>query len=116
MSLRIFSLSSLVALCACGADPPPHEPPREKIACALDLKLESVPVCTLERNGALLIVHRPDGGFRRFELSEGVLRPADGAEYFSVTPSADGGFAIRNAEDIYYIPLAPPGQSDVPHP
>ncbi len=58
----------------------------EKIACAVGGASNLKEVCSLERvemhDGLRLVVHHPDGGFRRFEVrSDGNgLAPADGAD------------------------------------
>ena len=79
MSMRIFSLGSLLALSACGVQPAGEKPSGEAIACALDDAPEFADVCTLERSGAEVVVHRPDGGFRRFAASAEGFAPIDGA-------------------------------------
>lgn len=58
----------------------------EKIACAVGGASDLKEVCSVQRITAddvvQLVVHHPDGGFRRFEIrSDGTgLAPADGAD------------------------------------
>jgi hypothetical protein len=107
MFLRISSaLGLLAALAACGAASPP--PKGEKVDCAIGDAADLAPVCTLERAGDGIVVHHPDGSFRRFtrDAASGGLIPRDGAE--ALVPAGDG-FAI--GPDRYRIPaslIAPP--------
>ena len=83
MSLRISSaLSALVLLAACGSESPP--PPGDDIECAIGAGTEFASVCKLERIAGTqeIVIHHPDGGFRRltFDPSTGALAPRDGAD------------------------------------
>ena len=117
--MRTFSLVALVALAGCGQAPQGEPPPGETIACALDGAAEFADTCTLERSGPQLVVHRPDGGFRRFMVEgKGVqpldgadaatIAPLDGADAATATPLASGGLEIAIAGDRYRIPADAP--------
>ena len=105
MSLRISSAALALMLGACGAASP--APEGDTIDCAIGEAADLVPVCILERSGAGIVIHHPDGSFRRFARdSSGALIPGDGAE--ALVPAADS-FAV--GPDRYRIPpalLAPP--------
>ena len=107
MYLRISSaLGLIVALAACGAGSPPPE--GEKVDCAIGEAADLAPVCILERVGDGIVVHHPDGSFRRFivDPAKGMLIPRDGAE---VLVPAEDSFAV--GADRYRVPpalLAPP--------
>jgi hypothetical protein len=102
MYLRISSaIALLAALAACGAGSPPPE--GEKVDCAIGDAADLAPVCILERAGDGIVVHHPDGSFRRFTFdpAKGVPTPRDGAEV--LVPAGDG-FAV--GPDRYRIPPA----------
>jgi len=91
MSLRISSLALAALLAACGSASP--EPEGEAIECAIGPGAEFSAVCTLEIvSEGEIVIHHPDGGFRRFTRSADTpleLVPADGADLMvSQTPSA----------------------------
>ena len=85
--MRIFSLALVLVLAACG-QPRVEGPPGDSIACDLTALGEFAQVCTAERKGSLLIVHHPDGGFRRFNIlsNEPGIAVADGADQLSFAP------------------------------
>ncbi len=108
MSMRIFSLALIAALAACsgGKDAAKGTP----IDCALDSSADFARDCMLEATagdkGTVLVVHRPDGGFRRLVPIHGgaSVAAADGAEEAAVT-SKDGGLEVRLGADRYRLPL-----------
>ena len=106
--MRTFSLVALVALAGCGQAPQGEPPPGETIACALDGATEFADTCTLERSGPQLVVHRPDGGFRRFMVEGKGVQPLDGADAATIAPLASGGLEIAIAGDRYRIPADAP--------
>lgn len=116
MSLRIFSPLPLVLLAACGgAESPP--PVGETVDCAIGAASDLGSDCTLERVAGTqeIVIHHPDGGFRRFvtDAATGGLAPMDGAD--SLVPQTGEGGAVQFAvgEDRYSIPadlLAPAAQ------
>jgi hypothetical protein len=115
MCLRTSSaLAALLAACA-EASPPP---PGEAVACAIGEGAALAPDCTLEQvaGGGEIVLHHPDGGFRRFrsDPATGGLVPGDGAEV--LVPEAGDGDALAFAigTDRYRIPLSmlgPPATS-----
>lgn len=78
----------LLAACSPGAS---SAPSGDLIDCALGGAADFTHDCSVERseqNGdPVLIVHQPDGGFRRFTVLDGgkSLGAADGAEALAVT-------------------------------
>lgn len=83
MSLRISSALVLLPLLAgCAEESPP--PPGDVVECAIGAGAELSPVCTLEQvaGSAELVLHHPDGGFRRLtrDPATGMLAPLDGAD------------------------------------
>jgi hypothetical protein len=103
-----------LVLAACSGSPagtadtdPSH--PAEKTDCAISGAADYKPVCTVERSETGLVVHHPDGGFRRFELGEGDnrIRPADGAEAAQWRELADGRVEVVVGQDRYRLKLAP---------
>jgi hypothetical protein len=115
MSTRISSLAVLAVLAACsqGAAPPPD--PDSLIECALGGAAEFARECPVERvyvqNVLELTVRHPDGGFRRFAVTEDgrVVAPADGAEAAAVSPREGGEIEVAVGADRYRIPAAMAG-------
>lgn len=106
MSLRTSSaLAGLAMLAGCGAQSPP--PDGELMACAIGSGAEFADVCRLERvaGSQEVILHHPDGGFRRlnFDPATGTLAPLDGAEPLVIE---DGGGTLQLAigPDRYRVP------------
>lgn len=90
MSTRISSLALAMLLAGCGADPvsQPAQQAGQTVACG-PVGETLLPVCTVERSDdGLLILHHPDGGFRRLQMKGNVILAADGAELASVTHPA----------------------------
>lgn len=109
MCLRISSALFLPALlAACGSESPP--PPGDEIDCAIGAGADFSPVCTLETvaGGAQIILHHPDGGFRRLTRDPATagLVPRDGAEPLVTETSGEGVMQFAVGEDRYRIPLA----------
>ena len=115
MSLRISSAGLALALLgACGDTSP--APEGEAIACAIGQDADFAEDCTLERvaGGDAVILHHPDGGFRRIMLdpATGVPVAADGAESV-VIEQADDAVQFAIGPDRYRIPR---GTSATPAP
>jgi hypothetical protein len=109
MCLRISSALGLLALlAACGGESPP--PPGDEVDCAIGAGAAFSPVCTLEKvaGGDELVLHHPDGGFRRLmrDPATGSLVPVDGAEPLVSEASVDGGVQFAIGSDRYRIPEA----------
>ena len=109
MSMRIFSLSFLLALAACGVSKT-ETAPGETLDCALDGAAEFAQVCSVERSGAQVTVRRPDGGFRRLEIAtDGRVNSLDGADPATVTALGDGTIELKIGGDRYRLkPEKPP--------
>ena len=114
MCLRISSLllaAAGVAACGAGDSPPP---PGEAVECAIGTGADVLPVCTLERAGDAIILHHPDGGFRRLarDPATGTFAAFDGAEPLVPEAGGEGRVAFAIGADRYRIPaslLDPPG-------
>ncbi len=90
MSTRISSLLALLFVAGCDADPvsQPAQQVGQTVACG-PVGETLLPVCTVERSDdGLLILHHPDGGFRRLQMQGNMIVAADGAELASVTHPA----------------------------
>jgi hypothetical protein len=114
MSLRISSalpaLPALALLAGCGAAESPR-PPGDLIECAIGAGAAFANVCTLEPLMAgtqQIIIHHPDGGFRRliFDPATGTLAAADGAEPLVLEP-AQGVIQFAVGSDRYRISREP---------
>ena len=116
MFLRISSAPGLLALlAACGSESPP--PPGDKIDCAIGAGADFSLVCTLEKRAeaGVLVLHHPDGGFRRLgrDPATGGLAPLDGAEPLVSDGIIEGKMQFALGGDRYRIPealLDPPPQ------
>ena len=108
---RLVAFAGLtMALAACGSAPEPSA--GERIACALDGTKDFANVCRLERDGPRFSVHRPDGGFRRFEPVEGQsIHLIDGADAAIVLPRANGLTELVVEGDRYLVRVARPRDS-----
>ena len=114
ISERLFVCAGLtLALAACGSAPEP--PASERVACALDGAKVFAEVCRLERDGPRFSVHRPDGGFRRFEPVKGQsIHLIDGADV-AQQGTLDGGMVeLRIGDDRYRLKLETPGSAAKP--
>ncbi len=107
MSLRISSALGLFALlAACGAEESPP-PPGDTLECALGAGAALSPVCTLEvvAGGAEIILHHPDGGFRRLarDPASNTLTPRDGADPLMIEADDTDALTIAIGADRYRI-------------
>ncbi len=83
-----------------------------KIECALDGEEAFQSICTSESlsdaSGAKLIIRRPDGGFRRFDVlppEDGRgLAASDGAEVAKITIVEDNKIMVTLGADRYILP------------
>ena len=114
MYLRTFScFLALSILTGCEATQTP-EPEGESIDCAIGAGAEVGSNCTLEwigeAGGREFLIHHPDGGFRRFtvsDVSSGVAL-TDGAEELEmVEPAPQGFWQFSVAGDRYLVPIPP---------
>lgn len=105
MSLRISSATLLLLLlsAACGDGPATavaQGDPAAHVACAHGAAPETT--CRLEHDGEILVIRRPDGGFRRFEIGgDGLPHTADGADDAAVGRQANGSLTVRIGDDRY---------------
>lgn len=108
ISERLVAIACMTtALAACGSAS--EQPPGERIPCALDGAKDFAEVCRLERDGPRFSIHRPDGGFRRFEPVEGQgIHSIDGADAAIVLPRANGFSELVIEGDRYLIRVARP--------
>ncbi|RKF23230.1 hypothetical protein D6851_01755 [Altericroceibacterium spongiae] len=96
-------------LTACSGGDGQADPVGEPIACALNGADDFTSDCFVERkqvDGVLtLIVHHPDGGFRRFDVQANGsgLAASDGAD-MAVTKMADNGIEVTLDGDRYQFP------------
>ncbi len=111
-TLKHLALPCILALSACAQSEP--EAAGERIACALDGAPDFSEVCTLERDGPRFSVHRPDGGFRRFEPVEGQgIRSIDGVDAAVFIPRDDGITELAVDGDRYLVRVVkPPGSPE----
>jgi len=106
-TLKHFAVPSVLALSACAPSEP--EAAGERIACALDGATDFAEVCLLERDGPRFSVHRPDGGFRRFEPVEGQgIRSIDGVDAAVLIPRDDGITELAVDGDRYLVRVVKP--------
>ena len=118
MSLRISSAPALVlAITGCGAEQASPPPPGDTVECAIGAGAELSAVCTLEQVAASgeIIIHHPDGGFRRLgrDAQSGALIPLDGAELLVPEEVGVDLLAFAVGTDRYRIPgtlLEPPAR------
>lgn len=107
MSLRTFSaLAAFAVLAACGAPESPP-PPGDDIECAIGTGAAFASVCKMERVAGTqqIIIHHPDGGFRRvtFDPATGALAPLDGADPLMLE-QGEGVIQFALGTDRYRIP------------
>lgn len=108
-----LALAGVLMLSSCSQPEP--EPPGERIACALDGATEFAEVCTLERDGPRFSLHRPDGGFRRFEPVAGQgIRSIDGVDAAVLVARDDGMTEVSVDGDRYLVQVVNPGGPPTP--
>ena len=110
--VRVVALA-LVLLAACNSSNEVPETTADtdgKLFCAVGGTPEMTQSCLLERvdspEGQVLVVHHPDGGFRRFRIvrdGRGVV-PADGAEPSKLYIVADNMIDVAVGGDRYRFP------------
>lgn len=110
MSTRTSSLLVTVALLLGACAPESGAPDGEKIDCALGRGEAFKANCTLQiaanENETFLVIHHPDGDFRRFVFSPatGGFLTADGADTLETFVDRDGVREIKLADNRYRIP------------
>lgn len=107
MFLRISSAGlALAMLAGCGgAESPP--PAGETIACAIGKDAPFAEVCTMEQvaGSGQIVLHHPDGGFRRlsYDPATGIVAALDGADAV-VIEQGEGALQFAVGPDRYRIP------------
>lgn len=109
--LSYIAIFALLASCGDGSSSQTSQAAAaERIECALAGAKSFERVCTTEtvpgEKGKMLIVHHPDGGFRRFNiLTDGRgLAPADGFDETTIDILGGGKIEVRSGDDIYRLP------------
>jgi hypothetical protein len=96
------ALALLLAGCGSAGSAPQALVRDASIACALDGAKQWREDCTAEQVHGGLVIHHPDGGFRRLVLTPGGYEAADGAQ--AVQASISGGMVeITLGADRYRI-------------
>lgn len=109
MSLRISSavLGGVLGLAACAPAAAPL--PGEAVECAIGKASTLAFACTLEREptAGRIVLHHPDGGFRRlsFDPETRALTAADGAERVSNLASEGDHLVFALGKARYRVPL-----------
>lgn len=101
-------LAGLAAACSGGGAAP--VPDGDTVACAVGGAADFAEGCLVERvheaGSDILVLHHPDGGFRRLiVLPSGGLIAADGAATAEVTEQ-QGVFEVTLEQDRYRVPQA----------
>ena len=104
-----------LVLAACGSDEDGGFPgesrsgaPVERVACArgdAPLASDCIVERTGESDGALLVIHHPDGGFRKLRRRGNAVEAVDGAASAMVQRQGDM-LEVRVGEDRYRLPIA----------
>jgi hypothetical protein len=102
-------IAPALALLLAGCGPSAPEPQASAKAAAIGCSLQGAPdfrlACTAEKAGGQLLIHHPDGGFRRLTVVPGGFETADGA-LRAMSDVAGGVVELAIGEDRYRIPLA----------
>ncbi len=81
-----------------------------KVECALEGSERFERTCSTEQINAdgakMLVIHHPDGGFRRFDiLTDGRgLAPADGFDETRIAVREGGMIEVSSGDDVYRLP------------
>jgi len=113
MTMRTTSLMllGLLALTACSkpkavAMQPTSEGGSDGVPCQVAGEKDFDPVCAIDVMGDVIVVRQPDGGFRRFRITDdgkGVAA-ADGAERAKVTVTGDRQIEVAIGGNRYLLP------------
>ena len=112
--MRALVFAPLLLFAGCGDEPAPEhnafaETVRNRIECRFPGAEQFERSCTFERegaDGAVLVIRKPDGGFRRLRVvtdGRGVVA-ADGAEPARVTVLADDRIEVAIGSDQFRLP------------
>ena len=112
--MRLVVATALLLLAACSDDAPQPAPfaGGDTIECALGGDENFARQCGVERVEDVLVIHHPDGGFRRFTITrDGTgIAAADGADRASVTPR-DDAIEVALGGDRYVLPATIAGDA-----
>ena len=115
---RLAALPLLLSACgqADSARQAAADPDDNRIECRLAHSAQFDRFCTIEYRdgdaGRLLVVRKPDGGFRRLRVARdgrGVVA-ADGAERAEVTIIADDRIEVAIGGDVFRLPATVRGR------
>jgi len=105
---------ALLLLAACSGAEAPGETaggaaaPGDRIDCSVAVAADYERSCTIEAadgaDGRLLIVRKPDGGFRRLIVTADGVVAADGAEQATATILSDGRIEVEIGGDRFRLP------------
>lgn len=129
ISKAIASAFLLAALVSCGGEDArtPEQVEKDtadaavrdgKMECALAGSATFERVCTTEqistKDGAMLVIRHPDGGFRRFNiLTDGSgLAPADGFDETRIRILDDSSIELSSGDDKYRLPAQVTGREE----
>ena len=110
--MRILACLLLIGLAGCDRAAPQYGAPRDegnRIECRFGGLEQFERSCTYEREGErgeLLVIRKPDGGFRRLRIVDdgrGVIA-ADGAEPARVTIVESNQIEVEIGGDIFRLP------------
>lgn len=101
----------LLTACQSATSAPSTSEAGEGIDCAIGAAAQMTRGCTVERTASadgdlILVVHHPDGGFRRLMITRdgrGVVA-ADGASPVTVTPIDGHEIDVAVDQDRYHLP------------
>ncbi len=115
--LATLLMASTVAACDGGSGTSQAVGGREteaandgKVECALEGSERFERTCSTEQINAdgakILVIHHPDGGFRRFDiLTDGRgLAPADGFDETRISVREGGMIEVSSGDDVYRLP------------
>ena len=109
--MRFVRALPALVLAGCGSGPPGEtvDAPAartDRIECRIGAAAAFERFCRVERAGDMLILRKPDGGFRRLEIvtdGRGVIA-ADGAEQARVTIVAGDVILVEIGDDAFRLP------------
>jgi len=117
--MRALTLVPIALLASCGDTPEPEhnafaETVRNRIECRFSGAEQFERSCTFERegDGSILVLRKPDGGFRRLQVvtdGRGVIA-ADGAEPARITILADNRIEVTIGSDQFRLPATVQGR------
>lgn len=98
----ILAALAIAMLAGCDGASPEGDQPDARISCRPEGG-ERV-LCRVERDGDVLVLHKPDGGFRRLRITNGALVAADGAEPARIGRSSESMLLVEIGSDRFDLP------------